>query len=118
MGSILIDRIEGIIHNSAELRHFVHVAERTIRETGNLPDTPAWRLIEHRHEIAPKRFDHYHEWSRPIWRLLAEEHPVPVVPMPPVVGPPIGPGGISEPSTIAMLPIAIAFVFVFRRLVK
>lgn len=88
---------------------------------GELPNTPLWRMLEFRHSLNEKRFDHYHpnvgrileqagkptappvtsEGALPAWRSImrgpTSEPPIvptfPLTPPIPSYGPPSGPDG-------------------------
>lgn len=88
-----------------------------------LPDTPMWGMLEHRHEIAPMRFQHWHP-NVALMIARAEQHRVDEVPPClslaqvdppcfPVVGFPPKTGSLvtPEPCAASMLLTALAVGF-------
>jgi hypothetical protein len=86
---------------------------------GALPDTPMWRMLERRKELAPARFDHWH----PNLALMIERLPLnhPAIPegwtghmrggaLAPLTVPPAAVAGVPEPSSLALCCVGLAVV--------
>lgn len=101
-------------HEHRELR----LAEQ-FRETHHdeLPSTPFWHYLEHRWQLAPKRFGHWHPL---IGRWIAEDyavrHEVPPTEPQTITPPPPIPstGAVPEPGSLVMLAVGIVMAWAWR----
>ncbi len=105
MGSVLVSHEQP--HFTPEFLHGQFVFAKHFREHhgGLLPQTPFWLHLEHKWEIAPKRFEHWHpiagRWLK-IDHELRTHHQV----LPP--NQPPHTESIPEPSSCVLLATAVA----------
>jgi hypothetical protein len=103
----------------AELRYEAELYRDT--HDGLLPHDRDWTYLEHRWELDPSRFDHWHpligHWIAEDERLTHETMPLPYPPVPIVCEPYRPPpgesvGALAEPASVVSMFMGLVFAWI------